>query len=245
MMINSFVKAASQLNDQNVLKYILISIIGALVVFAALWSVVSWVLTSTAIADTAWIESAVDLLGVLATGALTWLLFPAVVSAFIGLFLDGIADAVEAKHYPHLPRAKGQPIGEAIISALKFLGILVGLNLLTLPFLLVPVLFPFVFYGVNGYLLGREFFELVSLRRLDRGRAEALRKARRNSVTVAGLITAFLLTVPVVNLIAPVIATAAMVHLFHSWRAGITLEGESDDPAISDRTGPPAPTDAA
>lgn len=242
-MIDSFIKAVSQLNDQNILKYILISIVGALIVFIGLWTVVSWVLTSTAISETGWIESAVDIFGIFATGALTILLFPAVVSAFIGLFLDGIADAVEAKHYPDLPKAPGQPIADSIVSALKFLGILVALNLLLLPFLLAGPLFPILFYGVNGYLLGREFFELVSLRRLGRARAEKLRKARRNSITVAGLLTAFLLTVPIVNLIAPVVATAAMVHLFHSWRQGINLDDDSATRAVDDRSGPPAPVE--
>ena len=223
-MVDGFLKAASQLNDPNILKYLLISIVGALVVFILLWSGVGYLLTSTTLFQLGWLESAIDVLGGLATGILTWLLFPAVVSAFIGLFLDGIADAVEAKHYPDLPKAEGQPLVQSILGALKFLAILVGLNLLVLPFLFIPVLFPFVFYGVNGYLLGREFFELASLRRMSRAEAEALRKARRNSITVAGLLTAFLLTIPIVNLVAPVIATAAMVHLFHSWRRGITLD---------------------
>jgi len=223
-MISGFLKAVYQLNDPNILKYLLISIVGALVVFVLLWSSVGYLLTNTTLFQIGWLESGIDLLGGLATFVLTLLLFPAVVSAFIGLFLDGIADAVEARHYPDLPKAKGQPLADSIIGALKFLAILVGLNILTLPFLLIPPLFPFIFYGVNGYLLGREFFELASLRRMNRKEAEVLRKARRNSVTVAGLLTAFLLTIPVVNLIAPVVATAAMVHLFHSWRGSISLD---------------------
>jgi uncharacterized protein involved in cysteine biosynthesis len=38
---------------------------------------------------------------------------------------------------------------------------------------------------------------------------------------LAGLVTAFLLTVPFVNLVAPIIGTAAMVHLFEAWRARV------------------------
>ena len=34
---------------------------------------------------------------------------------------------------------------------------------------------------------------------------------------MAGMIVALLLTIPGVNLLAPVVATAAMVHLFEAW----------------------------
>ncbi len=46
----------------------------------------------------------------------------------------------------------------------------------------------------------------------------ALRKAHRGQLFLAGLVIALLLTVPVVNLLAPVTATAVMVHLFELWR---------------------------
>ena len=97
-----------------------------------------------------------------------------------------------------------------------------GLNIVLLPFLLIPPVFPFVFYGVNGYLLGREYFELVALRRLGAREARALRLARRGPLILAGALVAVLLTIPVVNLVAPVVATAAMVHLFEAWRRAPT-----------------------
>jgi uncharacterized protein involved in cysteine biosynthesis len=78
-----------------------------------------------------------------------------------------------------------------------------------------------VFYAVNGYLLGREYFELVALRRVDATEAEAMRSRFRGRMFLAGLVTAFLLTVPFVNLVAPIIGTAAMVHLFEAWRARV------------------------
>ncbi len=45
-----------------------------------------------------------------------------------------------------------------------------------------------------------------------------MRKAHRGTLFLSGVVIAFLMTVPVVNLLAPVIATAAMVHLFEAWR---------------------------
>ena len=86
------------------------------------------------------------------------------------------------------------------------------------PLFLLGPLIPFVFYAVNGYLLGREYFELVAMRRLDPDAARRLRRAHRGELFVAGVVMAFLLTLPVVNLLAPVVITAAMVHLFEGWR---------------------------
>ncbi|MGB0671286.1 MAG: EI24 domain-containing protein, partial [Rhodospirillales bacterium] len=101
----------------------------------------------------------------------------------------------------------------------KFLVTLIGLNLLALLFLIPPMtpLFPFVFYAVNGHLLSREYFELVAVRRFDTVAATRLRKQHRLPLFMAGVAIAFLLTVPVVNLLAPLIATGVMVHLFHSY----------------------------
>ncbi|MGZ8409550.1 MAG: EI24 domain-containing protein, partial [Hyphomicrobium sp.] len=76
----------------------------------------------------------------------------------------------------------------------------------------------FVFYAVNGYLLGREYFELVALRRADIAEVRALRDVYRGRLFVAGVVVAVLLTVPIVNLLAPIVGTAAMVHLFEAWR---------------------------
>ena len=82
-----------------------------------------------------------------------------------------------------------------------------------------PIFFPFVFLGVNGYLISREYFELVALRRVGREDAKRIRLAHRNRLFLAGVGIAVLLAIPVVNLLAPVIATAVMVHLFEGWRA--------------------------
>ena len=128
----------------------------------------------------------------------------------------GVLDTI-----PRLPAAGcGVARHRALVTTLRFLAVMVVINLALIPFLLLPPVFPFVFYAANGYLLGREYFELVALRRTNHGEARGLRKAHRGTLFATGTIAAFLLTVPLINLLAPVVATAAMVHLFESWRAG-------------------------
>ena len=133
-------------------------------------------------------------------------------------FLDDIAAAVEARHYPELPPAEGLSMSVALLMTFRYLGVMIVLNLVLLVFLFFPPLFPFVFYAVNGYLLSREYFELVASRRAGADEIRELRKAHRGRLFVAGVIVALLLTIPGVNLLAPVVATAAMVHLFEEWR---------------------------
>lgn len=217
-MIDALIKAIAQLNDKAIQVTLLLSIGTAIVVFFVLWSVIGFLLTETALFQLAWLETVIDFMGGLATLVVTWFLFPGIVSAVMALFLDAVARAVEAKHYPGLPPAEGTTLGETVVASLRFLVILVALNLFMLLFLIFPPVFPFVFYSVNGYLLGREYFELVSLRRMDLTRARDIRKQRQGTLFVFGICIALLLTIPVINLLTPIVATAAMVHLFEKWR---------------------------
>jgi len=217
-MLSAFLRATGQLGDPRIVLLLGRAVLLALAVFALLWAGVAWTLAHVAFSSWPWLDRILDLLGGLATLALTWLLFPVVASATIGLFLGAAATAVELRHYPDLPPARGPGFVAGLVSTLRFLAVLLLLNLLLLPCLLLPPVFPCVYYAVNGYLLGREYFELVALRRLPPAAARALRRRHRAGVFAAGLLTAVLLTVPLVNVIVPLLATMAMVHRCEGWR---------------------------
>jgi len=142
--------------------------------------------------------------------------FPIVMSAVIGLFLDDIADAVEAKHYPDDPKAREVPIWSSIWDAVKFLGVVILCNLIALPLYLIPVVNLCVYYVLNGYLLSREFFQQVAVRHHDMQDVNKLRKVDGFELFLIGVAITFSLTIPILNLIIPIIATAAMVHLYKS-----------------------------
>jgi uncharacterized protein involved in cysteine biosynthesis len=217
-LLAAFVKAIEQLGDPAIRRVLWISVGLSVLVFALVWTGVGYLLTQTTFFQIGWLDTAIDVLGGFATLAVSWLLFPAVVSTTTGFFLEGVADAVERRHYPNLPPVRSQPLEEAVASAVKFFGLMLLLNLILLLFLLIPPVFPFVFYGINGYLLGREYFELVAARRLDPVETRSLRRRHGRTLFIAGTLIAFLLTVPIVNLIAPLVGTAAMVHLFEAIR---------------------------
>jgi len=219
-MFKAFSRGISQLADGATRTIVWRCLAAALAVLVGLWVAGGVLLTETSMFAIPWLDAAVDILGGLATAVITWFLFPAVVSAVVGFFLEDIAGIVEARHYPALPPAEGLSTAAAAVTALGYLGVLVALNVGALLFLLLPPVFPFVFYAVNGYLLSREYFELVALRRIGPDQARSLRRAHRGELFAVGVIMTVLLTVPVVNLLAPVVATAAMVHLFEDWRRG-------------------------
>ncbi len=139
-----------------------------------------------------------------------------VASAITSMFLDDVADAVEVRHYPHLPPAPRITFGEAFRDTVNFLGVMIGVNLVALMFL--PFYWfaaPFVFYLINGWLLGREYFTVAALRREGREGANALRKQHRGAIWFAGIVMAVPLTIPVVNLLVPILGAATFTHFYH------------------------------
>ena len=223
-MIRSFALAIRQLPDPAFRRVLLRSLTLATAVLVGLATAVWFFLAGTDLFAFRPVEWIVDVLGGIAVVAVTWLLFPAVASFFAGLFLDEIVAAVEERHYPDNPPARPVPLSTATAVSLRFAGAAAMLNLLALPFYVVAFWFPplavAIFYCLNGYLLSREYYELVALGRLDAGEVETLRKADRRRLFLAGVVIAFLFTVPVVNLFAPVIGIAAMAHMFRLPRTG-------------------------
>lgn len=139
-----------------------------------------------------------------------------VAAAFSGLFLDDVAAAVEARHYPFLPPPIRPQRGAALIETANLLGLMLAVNLAGL--LLLPVTGPFyilVFWALNGFLLGREYFAMAAMRRLPRDQARAMR--RRNFLTIwaAGILMALGLSLPLANLLVPVLGAATFTHLYH------------------------------
>ena len=234
-MFAALAKAFGQLSDPAFRRVLVRSVLAALGVFVAVW-VAAWFGLSWAgdalsgwlaaqepggfwVEVVGWVFGAAGVMGVLIA---SFFLFPGVMLVALTLMLDDIAQAVERRHYPELPPARAQPLGEAVLAALAFAAVMLLLNLLALPFylllLFVPPLNLFVFYLLNGYLLGREYFELVAARRFDAAGVRRLRRKYRGRVMLAGVVIAFLLTVPIVNLVTPIVATGFMLHVFERLR---------------------------
>jgi len=137
-----------------------------------------------------------------------------VAASFAGLFSEQVSERVEAAHL--YPRGRGLGFLEGLSDSLVVLGAVVLVSIAVLvvtPF--VGPLAPVLFYGANGWLLGREFFHMAARRHLPSDRADALRRDRGGAVMALGVGIALLLTVPLLNILVPVLAAAAYTHLFH------------------------------
>jgi uncharacterized protein involved in cysteine biosynthesis len=218
-MIAALLRAVANLSHPALRRVVGLSFALAVLSFALLWLALGFVLSGHASLGWRWLDWLVDLLGTLAALFLTWLLFPAVVTLVMGFFLDRVAGAVEALDYPGRGSARTASIGETTMTTLRLMALTLFLNLLALPvYVLIPGMNFFVFLALNGYLFGREYFEVVALRRLELTTARALRARFAGRVFLGGVAIAGLFAVPLVNLVAPVVATAFMVHLFEGWR---------------------------
>lgn len=139
-----------------------------------------------------------------------------VASAITSLFLDDVADAVEAEHYPALPPVPRVTLAEGLRETVGFLVLLIGANMLALVvYAFLPFMAPLIFYALNGFLLGREYFQIAAMRRLGRRGAADLRKRHMGQIWLAGCVMAVPLSIPLVNLLVPVLGAAVFTHTFH------------------------------
>lgn len=214
-MFSALARSLDQLGDPAIRRVLLISILAALIGLVLLVVAAGWGLGALQLFDIGWLDTALEWIGTISAVVLAFLVFPGMASVISTFFLEDIARAVERRHYPGLPPARPQKLVEALVSALRFFGILVVFNLAAFVVTIwIPGLNLVVFLLLNGYLVGREYFEIIAFRRLDPVNARALRRRYRGRVIAAGILIAALMGIPVVNLVLPVLATMFMVHIF-------------------------------
>jgi CysZ protein len=213
-LLKALILSIRQLSDPAIRRVLVRCVLLACATFVLLVAAVGFGLDAVDLTSRPWLNEMLQWLGSLVAVVLAWLLFPIVIAVGLGLFADEVILAVERRYYPDLPPAPGMGFAQSTWGAIRFAAVALALNLLVLPLYLVPGANAILYLALNGYLLGREYFEQVAQRRLDWRTAAQLRRAARARLWWAGVWIAALLTVPVLNLIAPVIATCFMVHLF-------------------------------
>jgi len=218
----SFLAALGQMGDTR-FRRVLVLGVGLTVAllcgaYVLVFSGVQWLLpdsfTLPWVGEISFVDEMLSWGSVLLMMVLSIFLMVPVASAFTGIFLDDVADAVEDKHYPTLPPAPRTSFADGMGEALTSLGVIVLANLAALVFYFTP-LAPFVFYGLNGFLLGREYFRMIALRRLGKPGARAAFRRHIATIWAAGALMAVPLTIPLVNLFVPIVGAATFVHLFH------------------------------
>ncbi len=224
MILVAFFKTLGQLGDRRFRRVLWLGIIlsFALLVgaYAGLLALLDWVGAEEAVTalvgEISWIGSLINLTSFFVMIFLSVFLMVPVASAITSMFLDDVAQAVEDKHYPQLPRVPGVPFSEALKDTLSFLGLLIAANLVAFLFyVMMPPAAVFIFWGLNGFLLGREYFTLAALRRIGREKARELRRKHLATIWIAGTLMALPLSVPLLNLVVPILGAATFTHIYH------------------------------
>lgn len=214
-------KAFAQLSDPRLRRILKIGVAAALACWVGLVLLASFVLKHVHLFQNTWAETGTDAALGLVALVLPILFFSAVATFVMSFWLDDVADAVEAAHYPALGPARHLGWAEILGGATRFLLVMVLITALAAPVYLALLIFGLgilLNYAVNGYLLGREYFEAVAARRME---PDAMRTAFSNNLGrlwLCGAVVNLLFQIPLLNLTAPVVATAFMTHVFHGLR---------------------------
>ena len=228
MILSDFLKSVAQFDDPKFRRVlwrgmgltIALLIAACLLVNFGINQLLSSAWAANLIGDQSWLGALINIGGALFTIALSiWLMVP-VTSAIIALFLDEVAQAVEARHYPHLPKQTATKLQDQILVGIRFLGILLLANIGALILsMIVPLLGPFVFWATNGYLMGREYFQMAAMRRMPRAQAQELYQRHQGSIWTAGILMAIPMSIPLVGLFIPILGAATFTHQFERLRA--------------------------
>ncbi len=216
-MFSALALALAGLTDRRLLPIWLKSLAVTVLVFAVL-GIGGWFGLSALLALYFPDNDLGQLLAVLVVAIAGWLLWRIIALAVLQFFADEVVLAIEQLDYPEMAaRARKLGLAEEARRALVGAGRALLYNLLALPVAAVLAVTgvgaPLVFLAVNAVLLGRELQDMVWLRH---------RPAPDSPSPLSGLerlalggTVAVLLTVPVINFVAPFLGAACAVHLIH------------------------------
>ena len=215
MIVTAFFRAVNQLGDRSFLKVMFRSVLLTGLSFVGVALLAAWGLSSV----WSWIGlpfsiffSTVGSVFVFFVGM--WMLGPAVAISVNSMFLSEIIRAVEYRFYPHDEPGKDLKVFDEVRLGARFFLTLISLNILLIPLVFSPPLYFLFYWAINVYLISREYFETVGFRLSSRKEADVQRKISRLPLFIYGLITSVLFTIPILNFFTPLIAAAAMVHIY-------------------------------
>lgn len=187
-----------------------------LIAFTLFLIAIGFGMTQFVLFEDATLELAADIGTTIFVGIATYLLLPVLLPAIAAFFQESIANRIENKDYPEfMPPACERPLMAELWEDTKFVGLVLALNILLIWTYFIPFVGFFTYYGLNGYLIGREFFETAAARHIGKKNAKKLRKENSTPVFLCGAAIVFLTNIPLVQLIAPFVGVAVMVHLYH------------------------------
>ncbi len=162
------------------------------------------------------LSSIVDFLGSSTSLLLSYFLFPLTFPIISSLFAEKIFVHMESKHYHISINPRINSFAARMIESIKFVVKALFLNLLALPLYLIPIIGIVLYYYINAYLFGKEYFDMTAHRYSEIKTAKQDYKTNRFSILSTGLLICLMSTFPIINLFAPILAIIIMAHLYHT-----------------------------
>lgn len=190
-----------------------------LLIFILLFVGFSFLITNVQFFDKPWMENLFRIFGYLIFFVLSLVMFPAVATFVAGLFIDSVVDRLTSS--ANRSKLRNVPLAESVkssgILAIKGVAVTSLLIPVTAVFSFIPLvnLVPVALYYVfNGRILAQEYYSAVALRYMNASDSKQEFNKNKKYWEKAGIIISFLMTIPVVNIISPLVAMAFMRRLF-------------------------------
>jgi CysZ protein len=214
-MFASLRKTVNFLFDRRFSRLVMWSLVLSLVLYVMLFVAVFYGVHHLPTLGAPWVNEILDWVAPAFMLLLPFFLGAPVAAFFASLFLEQVTKKIEARYYPADAKAPRAPTGATWFAGLRLATLVILVDLALLPAdAAIPGVGEVATVLVNGWLLGRGYFELVARRHLSRTATIALRQRHWSGILAAGVIISILTVVPLANLIAPLLGAAFMVHLF-------------------------------
>ncbi len=157
-----------------------------------------------------WVRTVIKVILAVFLFILGFFFFNSIHAGFLGLFMDGVIDAVNEKHYPSISLKPAPKTLTSAIIATRLVVLSLVVNLIATPIFIIGWFLPPIGIAmqllVNGYLLGKEYQAAID----QRLPSELIHKA--DSFTLHGSLGTAIWLVPILNLFAPVLVCASIFH---------------------------------
>jgi CysZ protein len=214
-MLSSAAAALGQMFDRKFQGVLWLGVGATFALFVLLTVVLQWSVAYVPNFGLSWVRDAVAIISQFLLVIVFIFMGAPVAQLFASIFLDRVADAVEAKHYPG-PKPDGATFWGLLAAGLVFTAISAVLNLLAIPLQFASFgLGAIVVLFVNGYLTGRTFFELAALRHMPTREARALRRRHRVRLFMGGVLISLPAMIPFLNFFVPLFGAAMMTHEYN------------------------------
>lgn len=195
------------------MAYAVMSFVISIVVLILLTFSINRIFALTDFVETGWLDTALDWIASIGGAIVAWFLFPICIPLIAALFQERLAEKIEKKYYSDTCyQSKWTP---AMLAGVKFVCLALLLNIIALPFYLIPLLGTVLYYWLNAYLISRECFNLVGYRILPPKESDQLRKTINAPLIGFGVLLVIGTHIPLLNFVMPLIAVLVATHYFH------------------------------